>query len=50
MKFKIHMVFEDDYADVKIIEGQSLEECQAQAMALVAQRRPDDYWSEEVHG
>lgn len=47
VRYKICWVH-DDYEDSIIIEGESIEELQAQAAQIIEARKPDNYWSEEV--
>jgi len=47
IKYKICWVH-DGYEDHITIEGESIEDLQQKAAAIIEARKPDDYWSEEV--
>lgn len=47
MKVRIHWVV-DDVEDWKVIEGDTIEELQAEAASLISQVGAHDYWSEDL--
>jgi hypothetical protein len=48
VKFKIHLILQDDTEDSVIVEANTLELCRSKAAGEIAKRNAKDFWSEEI--